>query len=72
MSILANHTERKALKVLANTLRHFNETADLEMNAIDACQAREAENLIRGIIENNGYSARYEKGKETRLTKLKK
>jgi hypothetical protein len=71
MSNLANHTERKALQVLANILRYFDETEDMNMTANDAFQAREAENIIRGIIENNGYSAHSEKGKGTRLTKLK-
>jgi len=71
MSNLANHPEQKALKVLAKTLRFFDDTAHLNMTANDAFQAREAENIIKGIIENNGYSAHYEKGKGTRLTKLK-
>jgi hypothetical protein len=71
MSNLANKTERKALKVLANTLRFFEGTDNLDMTATDAFQAREAENIIKGIIENNGFSANYEKGKGTRLTKYK-
>jgi type IV secretory pathway VirB4 component len=71
MSNLANKTERKALQLLANTLRFFEETANLKMTANDAFQAREAENMIKGIIENNGFSANYEKGKGTRLTKFK-
>ncbi|MDP9047203.1 MAG: hypothetical protein M3N14_03645 [Bacteroidota bacterium] len=71
MSNLANKTELKALKVLANTLRFFQETANLNMTATDAFQVREAENLIKGIIENNDFSANYKKGKGTRLTKFK-
>ena len=71
MSNLAKKTERKALKVLANTLRFFEGTAELDMTAPDAFKARAAENIIRGIIEAGGYNARYEKGKGTTLTKLK-
>ena len=71
MSNLANKTERKALKVLANTLRFFEETANLNMTATDAFQSREAENLIKDIIGNNGFSFNYEKGKGTRITKFK-
>jgi hypothetical protein len=41
------------------------------MTAPDACKAREAENILKGIIEANGFHARYEKGKGTSLTKLK-
>lgn len=71
MSNLANKTERKVLKVLAKTLRFFDDTENLDMTAEDAFQAREAENIIKGIIERNGFTANYEKGKGTRLTKLK-
>ena len=71
MSNLADKTERKVLKVLANTLRFFDDTANLNMTADDAFQSRQAENIIKNIIGNNGYSARYKKGKGTRLKKLK-
>jgi len=71
MSNLANKTERKALKVLANTLRFFEGTANLDMTATDAFKARQAENILKGIIETNGFTANYEKGKGTTLKKLK-
>ena len=71
MSNLARKTERKALKVLANTLRFFEGTAELDMTAPDAFKAREAENIIWGIIETGGFTAHYEKGKGTTLTKIK-
>jgi len=69
MSILAQKTEKKAVKVLANTLRFFDQTDLLFISAEDAHKAREAENILRGIIENNGYKATYTKGKGTKLTK---
>jgi hypothetical protein len=71
MSNLACKTERKALKVLANTLRFFEGTVKLDMTAPDAVKAREAENILKGIIETNGFKACYEKGKGTTLTKQK-
>jgi len=71
MSQLANKTEKKALKVLANTLRFFENTNLLFMNAEDAFKAREAENTLRGIIETNGYRVTYKKGKGTKINKIK-
>lgn len=71
MSILANDTEKKALKVLANTLRFFENTNLLFMSAEDAEKAREAENILRGIIETNGFTANYKKGKGTKLVRVK-
>ncbi len=72
MSHLVNKTERKAIKVLANTLRFFDDTNLLFVTAEDALKAREAENILRGIIESNGYTAKYQKGKGTRVFKNKK
>ena len=72
MSHLTKKTERKAIKVLANTLRFFEDTDLLFVNAEDAFKAREAENILRGIIGRNGYSTRYEKGKGTRIFKDKR
>ncbi|NOW95999.1 hypothetical protein [Mucilaginibacter sp. SG564] len=72
MSRLTSKTERKAIKVLANTLRFFDDTNLLFVSAEDAQKAREAENILRSIIQNNGYSARYQKGKGTKILKDKK
>jgi hypothetical protein len=69
MSILSNKTEKKAIKVLANTLRFFSNTDLLFVSNEDALKAKEAENILRGIIENNGYKASYKKGKGTKLVK---
>jgi hypothetical protein len=71
MSILSNKTEKKALKVLANTLRFFAHTDLLFVSNEDAFKAREAENILREIVESNGYKATYKKGKGTKLTKDK-
>jgi hypothetical protein len=71
MSNLAGTTERKALKVWANTLRFFEGTHNLSMTATDAFKAREAENILQGIMEANGFTAKYEKGKGTTIKKIK-
>jgi len=69
MSILSNKTERKAIKILANTLRFFGHTDMLFVSGEDAFKAKEAENILRGIIESNGYKTTYTKGKGTKLVK---
>lgn len=70
MSILSKRTERKAIKLLANTLRFFSNTDLLFVSNEDAFKVKEAENILRGVIENNGYQATYIKGKGTRLLRL--
>ena len=71
MSILAQKTEKKAVKVLANTLRFFDQTDLMFISAEDAHKAREAEYILRGIVENNHYKAVYQKGKGTKIIKQK-
>lgn len=62
MSTLANKTERKALRILGKTLKFFDKTALLNRSAPDAEEARQAENLIKGIIASNGFTARTRNG----------
>ncbi|EHQ24273.1 hypothetical protein [Mucilaginibacter paludis] len=56
MSILANKTEKAAVKTIARCLKYLDGLSDLEMTAEDAFAAREAERLIKGIMETNGYT----------------
>lgn len=72
MSILSQKTEKKAIKVIANTLRFFDQTDLLFISAEDVLKAREAENILRGIVESNHYKAVYQKGKGTKIVKLKR
>lgn len=72
MSHLATKTERRAIKVLANTLRFFEDTNLLFVSAEDAFVIRHAEIMLRAVIESNGYTARYQKGKGTKIFKDKK
>jgi len=72
MSHLTSNTERKAIKVLANTLRFFEDTNLLFVSAEDAFAIRHAEIMLRAVIESNGYTARYQKGKGTKILKQKR
>jgi hypothetical protein len=71
MSILAQHTERKAVLQIAKTLRLFSTLDFLMLSAVDATLVRQAENLLKGIIENNGYAIRFSKKRGTRIIKTK-
>jgi ribulose bisphosphate carboxylase small subunit len=59
MSNLSSKTEQKAIEELAQCLKHFDNLANLKMTAFDAEAARVAENVIKGIIETNGYRISY-------------
>lgn len=72
MSVLSNKTERKAIKVIANTLRFFKDTNLLFVSAEDAFAIRHAEIMLRAVIESNGYTDHYQKGKGTKILKAKK
>ncbi|SHM93765.1 hypothetical protein [Mucilaginibacter sp. OK098] len=72
MSHLANKTERKAIKVIANALRFFKDTNLLFVSAEDAFAIRHAEIMLRAVIESNGYKDYYQKGKGTKILKDKK
>ncbi len=63
MSNLAAKTERKVLVVLAKAVLLFEKLADLNMAAYDAFDARKAENILKSIIEDNGYTVRYNRVK---------
>jgi hypothetical protein len=72
MSVLANKTQRKAIKVIANTLRFFQDTNLLFVSAEDAFAIRHAEMMLRAVVESNGYKDLYQKGKGTKILKDKK
>ena len=69
MSQFHEKTERKALLLLACTLRYFDRLHGLKMTTMDDFDACGARNLIRCIIESSGYKAITQDGKRTRLVK---
>jgi len=71
MSRLSHRTERKAIKVLANMLRFFDDTDLLFVSAEDAFAIRHAQIMLRAVIESNGYTTRYQKGKGTKIMRTK-
>lgn len=60
MSNLAAKTERKALIILAKAVLLFEQLDNLNMAAYDAFDARKAENILKSIIEDNGFKVQYE------------
>jgi hypothetical protein len=71
MSILSELTDRRAVRELAKALRHFGKLDFLCMSDADEKCARQAENLLREIIESNGYAISSTGKKITKL-KIKK
>ena len=67
MCLCAEKTEKKALFELAKALKHFINLDDSKMHPGDRHTAEVAEKLVRGIIEDNGYTASYLKSRGTRL-----
>lgn len=55
MSILFSKTEDKVIKELSECLIHFDNLANLKMTAFDADASKVAENIIKGIIQSNGF-----------------
>jgi len=67
MCVCTEKTEKKALFELAKALKHFINLDDSKMHPGDRHTAEVAEKLVRGIIEDNGYTASYLKSRGTRL-----
>lgn len=63
MSNLSAHTEEKAIAVLAACVLLFEKLCYMDMTAQDAFDTRTAENLLKGIIESNGYRVSYRPGR---------
>jgi len=53
MSLLSENTQPEALRVLLRTLPFFRQLEKMRISTTDAFAARQAENLLRGIIESN-------------------
>lgn len=72
MCLCAEKTEKKALFELAKALKHFTGLDDSKMHPGDRHTAEVAEKLVRGIIEDNGYTASYLKSRGTRLFRFRR
>lgn len=71
MSILSETTERRALYELAKALRFFENLDFLMVSNEDAFRIKEAENLLRGVVETNGFKASYSKNRGVQLKRIK-
>jgi hypothetical protein len=59
MSNLADKTDYKALSILARMVKEFDRLHYLDMTASDDWDARQACNLMEGIVQANGYKINY-------------
>lgn len=59
MCILTEKTEFRTLMVAAQTLHHFRKLETARISAGDAIRLRHAENIVKDVIGNNGYSIIY-------------
>ena len=55
MSRLTETTEKAAIAVIQKVLPCFGQLDSLGMSAQDAFDARQAENLLRGIVQSSPY-----------------
>src|SRR5580704_6436047 len=55
MSILAPHTEKRAIEILAQCLPYFELLANLKMTAEDDFDAKQTENFLRRITKGITY-----------------
>ncbi|MES2458895.1 MAG: hypothetical protein V4594_25315 [Bacteroidota bacterium] len=72
MCTYENKTDKKSLYELAKALKHFYNLDPDKMHPGDLHTAGIAEKLVRGIIEDNGYTATYLKRRGTRLFQFRK
>lgn len=70
MSNLAKKTEYKALSILAQMVKQFEQLHYLDMTKIDDCEATQARNLIEGIIQSNGYKINYKRNSKQSILKF--
>lgn len=61
MSNLADKTDIKALRILAQMVKNFERLHYLGMTKMDDFEATKARNLLEGIIQYNGYKINYDK-----------
>ena len=60
MSNLSNKTEYRALSVIAQMVKEFEKLHYLDMTKNDDRDVCQAQNLLEGIIQSNGYKINYD------------
>lgn len=61
MSSLSNKTEYKALTLIAQMVKDFEKLHNLEMTKEDDSDVTQARNLLKCVVESNGYKINYNK-----------
>ncbi|RZK42668.1 MAG: hypothetical protein EOO90_06415 [Pedobacter sp.] len=72
MSTLSKKTEKAVLSLLAKCLKPIADLNSMRMSAEDAFDSKRAENLIRGIIESNGYQILQREGGGASIRRVEK
>lgn len=70
MSNLSNKTEYKVLTLIAQMVKDFEKLHYLEMTKEDDLDATQARNLLKCIVESNGYKINYNKESNQPLLKI--
>lgn len=69
MSNLSDKTEYKALNIIAQAVKQFEQLHYLDMTKTDDCEATQARNLLEGIIQSNGYKINYKRNSKKSILK---
>jgi len=73
MSILSDKTEHKAIIIIANLVKQFEDFHLLQMTRLDNEDLTKARNSLQTIIHSNGYKVNYDKiSKKTTFKKQSK
>ncbi|SFC69732.1 hypothetical protein SAMN05421747_1201 [Parapedobacter composti] len=70
MSNLADKTEYRALRIIAQMVKQFEKLHYMDMTKIDDWDAIQARNLLEGVIQSNGYKINYDRGSNKPILKL--
>lgn len=63
MSNLSERTEKKALTIIAKSVKAFESLHFMDMTATDDYDVTAARNLLEGVIQSNGYRIAYQSKK---------
>ncbi|PZP48302.1 MAG: hypothetical protein DI598_10195 [Pseudopedobacter saltans] len=70
MSNLSNKTEYKALLILGAMVKMYEQLHCLDMTKDDDMDTTAAKNLLKGVIETNGYQISYYRNNKKSIVKL--
>ncbi len=68
----AKKTEYKALDIIAQKVKQFEQLHYLDMAVADNHEAIQARTLLEGIIQRNGYKINYNRNSKKSILKIEK